>query len=189
MKTGTMHLRVLGMMVAALIAMPAASAFARDRDDDEDRGRQGVNERHDGDGDRPSWRRDGRDDRGHVQVGHSTVGQRWVPGHFEMRTERVLVEEGHFMTQTTQVLVEAGHWETRFIPAVTETRRDRHGRLYTIVLAERRTERVWVAPVYETRQTRVWCPPQYEDRLVRVWVAGCYVTQRSTCLPHTEACR
>ncbi len=165
MKAKTNQLGMLAIVMGALVALPAASAWAGDRDDHGDRdGRHGRPDGHGGFS---------------VQFGLGRPGvvQRWVPGHYVTRIERVLVEEGHYETRTEQVLVAAGRWEDRCVPAVVETHRDYRGRVYTIVVAPARTERVWVPPVYETRVTRVWCPPRYEDREVRVWVAGCYVAE------------
>jgi hypothetical protein len=81
------------------------------------------------------------------------VERRWVPGHYETRTERVLVREGHF--------------EKRWIEPVTETRRDYHGRPYTVLVRPGRCEKVWVPPQYETRCVRVWVP----DRPVETHIA------------------
>ncbi len=165
MKTKKIHLTVLGMVIAVLAAMPAAPALAGDRDDDRDGGRQNA------------LRHDAGADRGGVifHLGFGRPAPEQAPGHFETRIERVLVEEGHFVTQTQQVLVSEGYWEDRYVPAVIQTQR-KHGRLYTVVLAPARAERIWVPAVYETRTTRVWCPARYEDREVRVWVpAVCIV--------------
>jgi Ni/Co efflux regulator RcnB len=83
-----------------------------------------------------------------------TVTRTWVPGHYEERTERVLVE--------------AGHYENHYIPAVYERRTDRRGRSFTVLVQPERTERVWV-------------PERYEMRTVRYWIEGYWVESSQSC--------
>jgi hypothetical protein len=71
----------------------------------------------------------------------------WVPGHFVMRTERVLVEPRHYVH--------------RRVPAVWETR---HRRGCAV--------RVRIRPAFVRR---IWVPARYEVRHVRVWVPGHWV--------------
>lgn len=179
MNAKTVQRTVLGIALAAFVAMPAGNALAKDRDGDRDDARRYAPERRDHDS-KPFWRHDDRPERGRVIIQvppRPVIERRWTPGHYETRVDRVLVEDGHYVDRVEQVLIRDGYWQERCIPAVTEIHRDRHGRTVTVIVAPDRTERVWVPAVYETRTVRVWCPPQYEDREVRVWVDGCYITE------------
>jgi len=80
------------------------------------------------------------------------VERTWVPGHYETRTERVLVEPAHY--------------ETRRVREVTETRYDYYGKPYTVLVRPARVERVWVPARYETRCVRVWVPGHYVETRV-----------------------
>lgn len=167
MKSGTVKFGMLGVLVVCFVVLPAASARAEDRHDRDDH--RGQFNRHDD------------HDRGRLSVfvapSVPVVSQRWVPGHFETRTEQILVAPGRYETQIQNVLVQDGRWVEQMVPAVTETRRDFRGRLFTVVVAPPRLQRVWIAPVYESRTTQVWCPAQYDVRTVQVWVEGGYVAE------------
>ena len=72
--------------------------------------------------------------------------QRWVPGHYETRRERVCVP---------------GYWDTVTIPA--EYGWVRHGcRQAWVMIRPECTRRVWVPERYEWRETRVWVPGRHE---------------------------
>ena len=72
--------------------------------------------------------------------------QRWVPGHYETRNERVLVP---------------GYWDTVTVPA--EYGWARHGcRQVWVMINPECTRRVWVPERYEYRETRVWVPGRLE---------------------------
>jgi hypothetical protein len=75
--------------------------------------------------------------------------RRWVPGHYEVRYQRVLVRAGHYEHRR----VHGGHGR----PHGNPRHRGGHG-------THSRGGR-WV---------KVWVPPVYETRRVRVWVPGCY---------------
>ncbi len=173
MKTRNRKLGMLVALVVWFVSLPVATALARDKDRGDNK-RPVVTKRNDRD-DRRVDRRN-NNDRGRVIVrfGSGSLGitQRVVQGHYETRTEQVLVEPGHYEIRTEQVLVEAGHWETRYIPAVEQTVRDSRGRYLTVVIAPARTEQYWCPPRYETRSIKVWVPARYEIRTVQVWVSG-----------------
>lgn len=107
------------------------------------------------------------------QLGSRPARHVCVPGHYESRTQRILVEAGHYEREAEQVMVEEGYWDTQWVPAVEEVRRDRYGRLYTVIVRPAVRERIWIEPTYATRWVNVWCPARYELRTVRVWVPGC----------------
>jgi len=86
---------------------------------------------------------------------------RYVPGHYEVRTEKVLVEPGH--------------WEERFIPEERVVTVDRRGWKH-IIIKPARCERVWVEPRYTCRTVRVWVPGRFEYTPVRR-VCGCRRTR------------
>ncbi|MBI1337158.1 MAG: hypothetical protein GC164_09370 [Phycisphaera sp.] len=77
-------------------------------------------------------------DRSRIGVGYSSA----PCGHYELRTE--------------QVLVTPGYYRDIWVPERTRTVFDQCGRAYTIVVEPGHCERVWVEPVYECRTTRVW---------------------------------
>lgn len=118
----------------------------------------------------------------------------WIPGHYEVRTEKVLVEPGHYERQTQRVLVEPGRYEVRHVPAVytkgrgkgrekhktpavAEPRRGGRGKKNQVMVRHARTEKVWVPPRYKKRKVKVWVPDRYEIRKVKVWVPGHRVTK------------
>lgn len=63
---------------------------------------------------------------------------------------------GHFETRTQQVLVEPARTERRLVPAQFETRRDRHGHLVRVEVRPARWETYTVPARYETREVKVW---------------------------------
>lgn len=81
----------------------------------------------------------------------------WVPGHYEIRTERHWVQ---------------GWWEQVWIEPeykrVRATHYNRHGRASIVwkevLVSEGRYERVWHEGYWETRQVREWVPGHYEYR-------------------------
>ena len=107
----------------------------------------------------------------------SQTHRRWVPGHTEIRRERVLVERGHYEKQTQRVLVEPGHYEVRHIPAEHKNRRGQRGKNHKDITRRTRTERVWVPARYEKRKVKVWVPDRYEIRRVKVRIPGHWVTE------------
>lgn len=64
---------------------------------------------------------------------------------------------GHYENRWVKIEVEPGRYETRHIPAVTETRVDKDGKSYEVIVVPERTEQVYI-------------PPKTEDHLVAVWV-------------------
>ncbi len=106
---------------------------------------------------------------------YHTSYRRWVPGRYQIHLERVLVEPGHYEWQTQRVQVEPGRYEVRQIPAVEQTRSDKEGKPYTIIVEPARTETVWIPPRYEERKVQVWIPDRYEQEEVRVWTPGYWV--------------
>jgi len=72
----------------------------------------------------------------------------WVPGHYETRSE--------------QVLVSPAHYERQYVAPVYETRYE-HRRAYSVC----------VRPGY---WTEVYVPAQYETRYTQVFSAGYYMT-------------
>lgn len=103
--------------------------------------------------------------------------RRFVPGHYEMRVERVLVRRGRYEWQYQRVLVEAAHYEMRYTAPVTATVYDSYGNPHQVIVRPGRAVKVWVPDRYETRKVQVWIPPVYETRTVRVWVEGYWVSQ------------
>jgi hypothetical protein len=81
----------------------------------------------------------------------------WVPGHYEVSTERHWVE---------------GWWEQVLVPAeyqrVRLVRYDEYGRAYTawknVLVQEAHYERVWHEGYWETREVREWVPGYWEYR-------------------------
>ena len=189
MKTRNRKLGMLVVLVAWFVSLPTATALARNkgRNDNKrpvvtkrnDRNNRRVSRRNN-DNRRVSRRNNNNRVRVIVRFGSVSPGitQRPVQGHYETRTEQVLVAPGHYEIRTEQVLVEAGHWETRYIPAVLRTVYDSEGRRYTMVITPARTERYWCPPRYETRSIKVWVPARYEIRTVQVWVPG-YVSAKT----------
>ncbi len=102
----------------------------------------------------------------------------WVSGHYETRTERVLVEPAHYEFQTQRILVEPAHYEYRQIPAVKKIVSNKRGKLRKVIVVPARTEKTWVPDRYETREVKIWVPAQYETHQVRVWVPGYWVSRR-----------
>ena len=88
--------------------------------------------------------------------------RRWVPEHFETRSEQVLVSPTHHVQQ--------------YINPVYENRLDHCGRVYTVC----------VQPGY---WTRVCVPARYETRCVKVLVPGYYevVPLKDNCDSHSNA--
>ena len=83
------------------------------------------------------------------------VEQRYVPGHYETRYETVLVEPASE--------------QRRWAPDLRETRYDRYGRPYTVVVRGGYWERVCVPARYETRAVSVWVPGYYQACAVPVY--------------------
>jgi len=108
-----------------------------------------------------------------------TSSRRWVPGYYNTYTRQVLVEPGHYEWQTQRVQVEPGRYEIRNIPAVEETRYDKEGKAYKVVVQLAQTETVWIEPTYEEHKVKVYVPDRYESREVSVWVPGRWVTYSS----------
>lgn len=75
---------------------------------------------------------------------HRPVQRRWVPGHWEVRKQRVLVE--------------AGHYERQWVPPVYERRYDDYGEPYRVLICEGYYRKVWVPARYEIRRVRTWAP-------------------------------
>lgn len=113
-------------------------------------------------------------DHRHVDHGHGHDGPRvshdrcgkcgtvirkvWVPGHYDIRTERVCVREGYYTTHWTQPV-----YRTYRLPCGT-------------------LKRVLVSPA---RQVKKWIPPQYETHNKRVWVDGYWKTEtKHVCRGH-----
>lgn len=65
-------------------------------------------------------------------------------------------QRGHYETRTETVLVEAARCERRWVPAVYETRCDRWGRHYSVLVSAAHFETVQLPARYETRQMQVW---------------------------------
>ncbi|MCW8132834.1 MAG: hypothetical protein KIS92_20980 [Planctomycetota bacterium] len=63
---------------------------------------------------------------------------------------------GHFETRTQQVLVEPARTERVWVPAQVETRRLPNGRVVNVTVREAHYETVTVPAKYETRETKVW---------------------------------
>jgi len=63
---------------------------------------------------------------------------------------------GHFETRTQQVLVEPARTDRRLVPAQFETRRDRHGHLVRVEVRPAHWETYTVPARYETREVKVW---------------------------------
>ena len=106
----------------------------------------------------------------------SAASRRWVPGHYQTRTERVLVEPGHHQWRQERVLIEPGHYETNQTPALRETLYDSRGHAHSVVVKPGRTTKVWIPARYEIRKVKVYVPPRYETRQVRVHVPGHWVS-------------
>ena len=85
-----------------------------------------------------------------IEVVQTRPLQRWIPEHYETRTETVLVP---------------AHDERTFVDAVYEYRTTRFGR----------TERILVSPAH---YENICVPARYETRTVNVLVAGRYVSDR-----------
>ena len=107
----------------------------------------------------------------------NSANRRWVPGHYETRTEKILVEPGHYERRRRRVQVEPGRYNVRHIPAVSRTRRGQRGKKYEVVIQPARTERVWVPSRYKKRKVKVWVPDRYEIREVKVWIPGHWITK------------
>ena len=81
----------------------------------------------------------------------------WVPGHYEIRAERIWIE---------------GYWEEVWIPPeykrIRVTRYDRHGRAYTawekVLVREGHHEKIWHEGYWETREVREWIAGHWEYR-------------------------
>ncbi len=108
---------------------------------------------------------------------NNAPARRWVPGHYQVRTEQVLVEPGHYEWHEQSVPVQPGHYEMRCIPAVEKILRDSRGRPRKVVTRPACTKKVWVPARYEMRKVKVYVPPRYETRQVRVWVPGHWVSR------------
>ena len=125
-------------------------------------------------------------DRHRVTVGVSVhtpvrqvVEQRWVPGHYEERTERVLLE--------------AGHHREEWVPPVYERRIGRRGHVYRVKVREGYYRRVWVEPVYQTRVVKTWVPGHHVE-VVRPARRPCVVhrpvvVHRPPCVVHRPVVR
>jgi hypothetical protein len=81
--------------------------------------------------------------------------RRWIPGHYEVRRERICIP---------------GYWREVVTPA--EYAWVRHGcRSVYVQVRPACTQRVWVPECVEWRETKVWVPGRYE-------VAGSAVAHR-----------
>jgi hypothetical protein len=72
--------------------------------------------------------------------------QRWVPGHYETRQERVCIP---------------GYWDTVVEPAQWAWVRHGHRAEYVMVRPEC-ARRVWIPERYEWRTTQIWVPGRFE---------------------------
>ena len=79
----------------------------------------------------------------------TVVHRAWVPGHYEIRRERVLLEPAHY--------------RTRWVSPVVAERRGRHGRRYTVVVRDGYHEKIRVPARHEYRQVKVWVPGHHVD--------------------------
>lgn len=140
---------------------------------------------------RPAGRRRGRSRYGYrgrssfgIGFGFSdryyyTDSRYWVSGHYETRTEQVLVEPAHYETQTQYVQVEPERIEIRQVPAVTRTLQDKDGKSHTVIVQPARTEKVVIPPKFEERQVEVLVPDRYEANEIRTWIPGYWVSSPS----------
>ena len=69
--------------------------------------------------------------------------------------------EGHYEVRTEQVLVSPERKEYRTIPAVTETRYPKYGPPMTVVVRPATTSEICIPAQYKTVETRVWVPGYY----------------------------
>ncbi|MCZ7644521.1 MAG: hypothetical protein M5U26_04425 [Planctomycetota bacterium] len=67
-------------------------------------------------------------------------------------------DSGYWAYRTERVLVAPAHHDRVWVPRVTETRRDRHGHYYTVVIREGYYDTVYHPARYELRQVRYWVP-------------------------------
>ena len=171
----TLGVAFLSMLMLVISALPAS---AKERDSRKQPQRNSRSRDRDHQRDRGDHRdRDQGSSR--LNIGFrlgSQTNRRWVPGYYEIRRERVLVERGHHEKQTQLVLVEPGHYEVRHIPAVHKNLRGQRGKKHTVLVQPARTERIWVPPVYEKRKVKVWVPDRYEIRELKVWIPGHWAT-------------
>jgi hypothetical protein len=77
------------------------------------------------------------------------VERRYVPGHYESRTETVLVQPAHY--------------ERISVAPVYETRYDRWRRPYTVCIREGGYRDVYVPARYENRVVSAWAPGYWQE--------------------------
>ncbi|MBI3830079.1 MAG: hypothetical protein HY291_11210 [Planctomycetes bacterium] len=144
-KTLTTPLGLATVLVAAGLFY-GGSAEARDRNNDRDR-----NSDHNRDRDRDH-------DRNRGGLSLSFGG----PGYYAPAVERVYVP-GHYETRYETVLVQPSRVERRWIPDAIETRVDRYGREYSVIVRRGYWEEYAQPPQYENRAVSVWVPGYYQD--------------------------
>ena len=180
MNAGEKILSTFGVVMLSIffVASSATVASARDRGS-----RSGRSSNRHGRSSRRYDRGRGRND-SRLSIGfglsnriYSTSYRRYVPGYYQTRTERVLLEPGHYEWQTHQVQVEPARYEIRNIPAVERTVRDEQGDEHTIIVQPAHTETVHIPPRYEQRRIKVWVPDRYETRQIQIWVPGYWVSE------------
>ncbi len=128
----------------------------------------------------PHWRHRPRHHRPHRPHWSRIVGgilrqmpqKHYVPGHYVVEYQRVLVMPGHYETQTRRLLVEPAHFETKIVPAVTQTITKPDGSTEVVTVQPARTAQVWVPDRYETQTAKVWVPARYQTRAIRRFVPG-----------------
>ncbi len=81
-----------------------------------------------------------------TRVVHRRFHYRYVPGHYEIREERVWIPET---------------WREETVPAVYREVRDYYGRVYRILVKPAEIRRIRIPGRYEIRRTRVWIPPTW----------------------------
>ena len=142
----TMMLAVGTLILSAAAAAPAS---AGDRRVEVELGRGGIEVHADFRSDRD--RRDNRrDDRGDYRRGGRRGDHiRVIPGHYETRLIRVWVP---------------GYTREEYVPPVYETRTDRCGNCYRVLVREGYVRRIEVPGYYEVREERVWVPARVEYR-------------------------
>jgi hypothetical protein len=141
MKLGKGYRNVAILGVLAVVGLGATAAHAHDACDDDYRGR-------------------GRFDLG-VIFSHGNFGFHFDRHERESRPRERYIP-GHYETRTEDVLVEPAHEERQWVPPVYQERFEhgRHCRL--VVVREGYYECIRVPARYECRTVRVWVPGHYE---------------------------
>lgn len=94
---------------------------------------------------------------------HGSVSLRFGgPSYCAPAAERLYVP-GHYETRYETVLVEPSRVERRWIPDTFETRVDRYGRTYSVLIRRGYWEEYSLPPRYENRAVSVWVPGYYQD--------------------------